>query len=277
MRRHKPETRERDALLTQTDQHHVIGSHCKMCLLLGKGWRWGDSWGAIRLQLWQGFIQTGCVSNTHWTGIRGEQEGRGAIKWGGSPMQIYILHVVDLHTSTQGKNNTKSRPSRVQCIAAKRGEKKPSAAELKSKCCKSSCAAALIMASLTLRRFALTCWSGSEIIGSTKKIIKRQKHQRAQIATVIAAAGWAGCSAKCVRKKKRNYLIHTNCMYSLVVNFDKEESSKWERTKKIQVTVRKNMICNTEFWSGRVQEKNVTADYSDCLNGNTQCVCKCVV
>lgn len=27
------------------------------------------------------------------------------------------------------------------------------------------------------------------------------------------------------------YLIHTNCMYSLVVNFVKEESSKWERTK----------------------------------------------
>lgn len=55
------------------------------------------------------------------------------------------------------------------------------------------------------------------------------------------------CKMCTEKKKKRNYPIHTNCMYSLVVNFDKEESSKWERTKTIQVTVRKNMVCNTEF------------------------------
>lgn len=34
-------------------------------------------------------------------------------------------------------------------------------------------------------------------------------------------------------------------MYSLVVNFDKEESSKWERTK-IEVTMRTNIKYNTE-------------------------------
>lgn len=50
----------------------------------------------------------------------------------------------------------------------------------------------------------------------------------------------ANCSKNC----KKNYLIHTNCMYSLVVNFDKEESSKWKRTK-IQVTMRTNIIYNT--------------------------------
>lgn len=140
-------------------------------------------------------------------GIRGEQEGRGAISEAAPPckskssMLLTCTHLPKVKIIQKNKPFTLVNGS-VRCIAAKVAGGKPSAAELKSKCCKSSCTPALKMASLTLRRFALTCWSGSEIIGSTKKIIKRQKHQRAQIATVIAAAGWAGCSVKCVWKKK---------------------------------------------------------------------------
>lgn len=137
--------------------------------------------------------------------------------------------------------------------------------------------------------------AGSENgLSDTEKIcsdvLKRQRNNRFNQKNNKKAKAPEGTNSNCYRgcrlsgllckmcmKKKRNYLIHTNCMYSLVVNFDKEESSKWERTKKIQVTVRKNMVCNTEFRSGRVPEKNVTVDYGDCLNGNTQCVCTCVV
>lgn len=68
-----------------------------------------------------------------------------------------------------------------------------------------------------------------------KKRRKKAKHQRAQIATVAQAVQIA------LQTVNKNYLIHTNCMYSLVVNFDKEESSKWERTK-IEVTMRTNII-----------------------------------
>lgn len=42
-------------------------------------------------------------------------------------MQIKVLHVVDLHTSTQGKNSTKKKAltldGSVRCIAANEGKK----------------------------------------------------------------------------------------------------------------------------------------------------------
>lgn len=72
--------------------------------------------------------------------------------------------------------------------------------------------------------------------GGREKTSKASKG-RGQITVVEAVR----ILIKMTGDKKQNYLIHTNCMYSLVVNFDKEESSKWERTK-IEVTKKTNII-----------------------------------
>lgn len=79
------------------------------------------------------------------------------------------------------------------------------------------------------------------VLEAAAKNKKRNKKREKSKAPEGTDSNCCTSGANCSKTVIKNYLIHTNCMYSLVVNFDKEESSKWERTK-IGVTMRTNII-----------------------------------
>lgn len=78
-------------------------------------------------------------------------------------------------------------------------------------------------------KLCFTCWKKQQKKKRGKKKSKAPKGTDSNYCT--------SCANGSKNVGKKHCLIHTNCMYSLEVNFDKEESSKWERTK-IEVTMR---------------------------------------
>lgn len=143
----------------------------------------------------------------------------GNCQWGGSPMQIQVLHVVDLHTS---------RKCRKLSLNQERQHEVPLHQTRSLVIIYQSVQTTCLGFNLDLEPFGRWCIvklhrTCLEAAAGGKKG-KRKKTQKPSTKWYREQLLHKLC--KWLKKWGRNYLIHTNCMYSLVVNFDEEESSK---------------------------------------------------